>query len=88
MLAGAPSAMHAALVAAGRAPAAAGVRVERRPHGDPLGLGVVPAAARTAAHGSNGVTGVSEPKASATPARCIEANGFIGGARSAPRRWA
>jgi hypothetical protein len=45
-------------------------------------------AARTAAHGSIGVTGVSEPNASATPARFIDARAFMGWARSTPSRCA
>ena len=44
------------------------------------------AAAWTAAHGFAAVTGASEPKASATPAAAMVANGFIAAARSGPSR--
>ena len=39
-------------------------------------------------HGSTGVTGESEPRASMTPAAAIAANGLRARARSTPRRWA
>ena len=75
---------HALVVAVHRAPAAAGVRGERRPHAHPVRRVVV----RTSPpaplpHGSSGVTGESEPKASATPTPCIAP---IGLRRQRPRR--
>src|SRR4051794_14963576 len=45
-------------------------------------------AARTPSQGAKGVTGLSEPNASGTPAAASEANGFMRAARSAPRRAA
>src|SRR5665648_262218 len=46
------------------------------------------AAASTPAQGSMGVTGLSEPNASGTPASARSANGFMSAARTAPSRRA